>query len=140
MFSQTAEYALRAVVWLAEHTNGPVGNQRIAEGTQVPTTYLAKILQELVKVELISSRRGAGGGFELIGDPNEITVLDVVNAVDPVERFDGCPLKLKTHKKRRCPMHASLDEAVDRVQEVLSGHTIAELLNEKSRPRPMVDG
>lgn len=139
MFSQTAEYALRAIVWLAGQADGPIGNQRIAEETQVPVTYLAKILHALVQAELISSRRGAGGGFELIVDPSELTVLDVVNAVDPIERLDGCPLKLKMHAKRRCSMHASLDEAVDKVQEVLAGHTIAELLKDKSRPRPMLD-
>ena len=139
MFSQTAEYALRAVVWLSANSdNGPVGNQRISAATQVPATYLAKILQELVKAGLVSSRRGAGGGFELACDASETTVYDVVNAVDPIDRFTDCPLKLATHSKKRCRMHASMDEAVEQVIEVLSNHTIEDLLHDKSRPKPLV--
>jgi len=140
MFSQKTEYALRAIVWLAEHRDdGAQGNQRIAEGTQVPVTYLAKILQELAKADLVSSRRGAGGGFELKCETDELTVFDVVSAVDPPKRFTDCPLKLKTHRKMRCPMHASLDEALEKVEEVLSGYTIAHILNDKSRPKPMLE-
>jgi Rrf2 family protein len=140
MFSQKAEYALRAVVWLAEHIDdGPVGNQQIAEGTQVPVTYLAKILQELVRCELVTSRRGAGGGFKLIANPAKLTVLDVVNSVDPIKRYTGCPLKLKSHAKKRCPMHASLDDALGKLEAVLSGTSIANILNDTSRPKPMVE-
>ena len=140
MFSHTAEYALRAIVWLAEHNDqGPIGNQLIAEGTKVPTTYLAKILQELVKADLVSSRRGVGGGFELNRDPDVITVLEVVNAVDPIQRYTQCPLKLKSHKKKRCGMHSRLDEAIATVEEVLAASTITDILQDGSRPRPMLE-
>ena len=140
MFSHTSEYALRAVVWLAQHADdGPVDNQTIADATQVSVSYLAKIMQALTRAKLVSSRRGVGGGFALINDASEIAVLDVVNAVDPIEKFDDCPLKLLTHKKKRCPMHASLNEATEQVEVVLSRHTIADLLNDKSRPRPLTD-
>lgn len=140
MFSQSAEYALRAVVWLAENANdGPIGNQKIAEGTQVPVTYLAKILQELAKAGLVTSRRGVGGGFTLNYDPQDISVLDVLNAVDPIKRINSCPLHLKTHAKKRCGMHASLDNAMAIVEDVLSKSTIEEIINDRSRPRPMSD-
>ncbi|MCR9115374.1 MAG: Rrf2 family transcriptional regulator [bacterium] len=139
MFSQTTEYALRAIVWLAEHNNGPVGGQSIAEGTQAPPTFLAKILQSLVRAGLITSRRGVGGGFELNQPPSDLTVLDVVNAVDPIRRYKDCPLGLKTHKKRRCSMHASLDEALQKTEEVLSATTIVDILQDQSRPKPMSD-
>lgn len=140
MFSQTSEYALRAIVWLAQHADdGPVGHQTIADATQVSESYLAKILQALAKAELVTSRRGAGGGFALNGDAIDVTVSDVVNAVDPIRAFDDCPLKLVSHKKKRCPMHASLNEATDQVEAVLSRYTIADLLNDKTRPMPMSD-
>ena len=140
MFSQTSEYALRAVVWLAQNAEDePVGNQAIADATQVSVSYLAKILQALAKAELVSSRRGAGGGFALIGKASDIAVVDVINAVDPIRKYDDCPLKLLTHKKKRCPMHASLNEATEQVEKVLSSYTIADLLNDKSRPKPMSD-
>ncbi len=138
MFSQTAEYALRAVVWLAENAGeNPVGNQRIAAGTQVPETYLAKIMQTLAQEGLVTARRGVGGGFALNYEPHEITVYEIVNAVAPIQRITSCPLNLKTHDKMRCRMHASLDSALEQVEIVLSATTIAEILNDKSRPKPM---
>lgn len=140
MFSQTAEYALRAIVWLAENSSdGPLGNQKIAEGTQVPVTYLAKIMQALVKADLVNSRRGVGGGFVLNYEAEEITVLDVLNAVDPIKRITSCPLHLKTHAKKRCGMHARLDDAMAMVETVFSQSTIAEIINDRSRPKPMSD-
>ncbi len=140
MFSQTAEYALRAVVWLAENAgDASVGNQRIAEGTCVPETYLAKIMQTLAQEELVTARRGAGGGFALNYEPQDITVFDVVNAVSPIKRITSCPLGLKTHGKMRCRMHESLDAALEKVEEALSDTTIAQIVGDRSRPKPMCD-
>ncbi len=139
MFSRTAEYAVRAIVWLAEREGEcPLGNQAIAESTQVPQTYLAKIMQELAKADLVSSRRGVGGGFLLNKPANQITVLDVVNAVDPIQRFDDCPLKLAGHRKKRCSMHAQLNVAVERVEEALAASTIDDLIRDTTRPKPML--
>lgn len=139
MFSQTAEYALRAIVWLAEHVDqGPLGNQAIAEATQVPQTYSAKVMQSLVKAGLVSSRRGVGGGFVLNRPATEITVHDVVDSVDPIQRFDDCPLRLMGHRKRRCSMHAQLNAAVEQVEQALSASTIDDLVSDTSRPKPML--
>ncbi len=132
MFSQTVEYALRAVVWLAQHREtGPVGNRTIAEVTQIPTSYLSKILHDLALAEILKSRRGVGGGFQLIPSPDELTVLDVVNAVDPIKRITGCPLKLESHCDKLCPMHARLDAALGLVEDALG-----ELHDPRSHVRP----
>ncbi len=138
MFSQTAEYALRAVVWLADREDHqPLGVRHIAVGTQVPASYLSKVLQELSRAGLVSSRRGVGGGFTLRRPPEEITVLDVVNAVDPIRRIRGCPLGLESHGERLCGMHARLDRALQRVEEMLGESTIADILHTEERPQPM---
>lgn len=140
MFSQTAEYALRAVTWLAANIDqGPVGVPRIAEATMVPSSYLAKILQSLVKSEIASSKRGIGGGFQLAVEPKKLSVLDVVNAVDPIKRIHSCPLKLATHQKRLCPMHSRLDEAMESVEKALAESMISDLLMDNSRPKPLED-
>ena len=90
MFSQTVEYALRAVVYLAQHrAEGAVGNRTIAQATQVPTSYLSKVLHDLAAAEILVSRRGVGGGFQLRQSPDELSVLDVVNAVDPLQANHG---------------------------------------------------
>ena len=140
MFSQTAEYALRAVVWLADHANeGPAGHGRIAVDAKVPPTYLAKVMQSLAKSKIVASRRGVGGGYTLNHDPAKLTVLDVVNAVDPIKRIRGCPLKLSSHGKNLCGMHSRLDNAMVLVEDALRNSTIADILNEESRPKPLVD-
>ena len=138
MFSQTVEYALRAVVYLAQHqSEGPIGNRVIAEHTQVPTSYLSKILHDLAAREILQSRRGVGGGFQLAASPGELSVLDVVNAVDPLQRITGCPLSLPSHCEQLCPMHARLDESLALVEQTLGKSTIREMMFEQSRPLPL---
>ena len=140
MFSQTAEYALRAVTWLAANQDsGPMGVPKIAEATLVPSSYLAKILQSLVKSEIAISKRGIGGGFVLACPPDQLSVLDVVNAVDAIKRIRTCPLKLSTHKSKLCPMHARLDEAMETVEKALAESMISDLLYDQNRPKPLVD-
>lgn len=138
MFSQTVEYALRAVICLAQQaTSGPVDSQRIAEATQVPPSYLAKILQDLARTEILVSKRGAGGGFQLAISPDELSILDVVNAVDPLQRITGCPLSLPSHCKMLCPMHARLDESLAQVEQTLRTSTIREMMFDPNRPAPL---
>lgn len=138
MFSQTTEYAVRAVVMLAHlKAETLVGNKELAERAKVPVSYLPKLMQNLVKAGIVESRRGVGGGFSLIKSPEEITILDIVNAVEPIGRIKGCPLGLESHSKVLCPMHARLDQAMAEVESVLSASTIAELLTDDSRPVPM---
>ncbi len=140
MFSQTTQYAIRAVVMLAYHQeSGPVGNGVLAENAKIPPSYLAKILQGLVKTGVVASRRGAKGGFTLSKGPEEITLLDVVNAVEPIPRIEGCPLGLDSHAHTLCPVHARLDEAMAQVEAVLSSATIAELLSDPDRPPPLIE-
>lgn len=140
MFSLTAEYALRAVVWLADQPVGSVfGARVIAEETKVPASYLAKIMQQLVQAELVTSHRGVAGGFRLESSPAELRVLDVVNAVDPITKFTQCPLKLRTHARARCAMHARLNQAIENVEEALGASTITDILNDSTRPKPLTN-
>src|SRR3954449_13114835 len=97
MFSQTVEYALRAVVHLAYEAPEARTTAQIADATQVPRDYLAKILQGLAKKGIVVTQRGGGGGVSLVKDPADLTILDVVNAVEPIGRIITCPLGLKTH-------------------------------------------
>ena len=138
MLSQTSEYALRAVVWLADSpASKPVGVQPIATGTQVPASYLPKVLQELTRAGLVGSRRGVGGGYFLTRPAAEITVLEVINAVDPIRRIEGCPLGLASHQERLCAMHARMDHAIALVEEALRESTLADLVAAPDRPKPM---
>jgi Rrf2 family protein len=83
MFSQTVEYALRAMTQMAIESPGPSTTAGIAEQAKVPAAYLAKIMQEMRRGGLIKSRRGVNGGVWLARPANRITLLDVVEAVQP---------------------------------------------------------
>jgi Rrf2 family protein len=137
MISRTAEYALRAVVWLAGETDQAVGTKAISEAAQVPAGYLSKVLQILSRAGIVSSTPGRSGGFRLTRRPAEISVLDVVNAVDPIQRIHTCPLHLKSHDKELCPLHRRLDHVMAEMEEAFARATIAELLAEETTSPPL---
>jgi len=137
MISPTAEYALRAIVALAQETAKPLTTTHIAESTRVPAGYLAKVLQTLGRAGLVVSRRGLGGGFVLSRPAERISVLEVVNAVDPIARIETCPLKIETHGTNLCPLHHRLDEAIAAVEKSFAETTIAELLDVPGRSSPL---
>ncbi|MEZ5980587.1 MAG: Rrf2 family transcriptional regulator, partial [Planctomycetota bacterium] len=103
--SQTAEYALRAVVWLAQNPGEPQTTQQLSEATQVSATYLPKVFQHLIRAGIIAGQRGVGGGYTLVADPEKLTLLDVVECVDPIPRIETCPLRLQSHGANLCPLH-----------------------------------
>ena len=72
MFSQTVEYALRAIVFLADRNPETTTTEQIAEVTRVPSAYLSKVLQSLSRGGLVRSQRGLRGGFTLTKDPSEM--------------------------------------------------------------------
>lgn len=139
MISQTAEYALRAVVWLASRGDGSLGTLHIAEATRVPAGYLSKVLQALARAGLVVSQPGRKGGFTLVRRAEEISVLDVINAVDPIQRIKTCPLDLKSHGVNLCPLHRRLDDAMAKAEEAFASSTIAELLAEPTTSTPLCE-
>ncbi|HUR53837.1 MAG TPA: Rrf2 family transcriptional regulator [Gemmataceae bacterium] len=140
MFSQTVEYALRAVVHLAFESPDPRTTDQIAEATKVPKAYLAKILHNLVKKGVLNSQRGLGGGMTLTVPPEVLTILDVVNAVEPIRRITTCPLDLPTHGVRLCPLHRRMDDALEHVETAFKNTTLAEILAEPTDSVPLCDG
>jgi Rrf2 family protein len=140
MFSQTVEYALRAVVYLAQQAPGARTTEQIATATRVAhKAYLAKVLQELNHHGIVRSQRGTGGGIALARPPAELTILAVVNAVDPIRRIKACPLGLAAHGIRLCPLHHRLDAALASVEEAFGKTTLAELLAEPTQSIPLCD-
>ncbi len=139
MISQTAEYALRAAVCLAAATDGRLTTPQIAEQTCVPAGYLSKVLQSLGRAGIVQSQRGLGGGFRLARDPAQVTILEVINAVDPVQRIASCPLHLAAHQAQLCPLHQRLDDALAAVEEAFQNTVLSELLDPNAPSRPLCD-
>jgi len=139
MFSQTTEYALRAMACLSYRVDELTPTNFLAEQTLVPPNYLAKVLQILASADLISGRRGVGGGYRLCRPPNEIRLLDVINAVTPVQRIEICPLGLKTHGADLCPLHRKLDEATELLIKHFGGTTLADLIADSVTNKPLCE-
>lgn len=137
MISQTAEYALRAVAALAGNPGEPMVTQRLAETTKVPAGYLSKVLQSLGRAGLVNSTRGVGGGFVLARPANEITIYDIVQAVDPLQRIRTCPLGLASHGAHLCPLHRRLDDAMKQVEDAFRASNLAEVLAEPTESKPL---
>ena len=134
MISQTAEYALRAIVFLAQQEH-PKTTAAIAEATEVPAGYLSKVMQGLSRAKLVHSQRGIHGGFVLAVDAETLTVLQVISAVDPIRRFHECPLGL--HGKNLCPLHSKLNDAAMLVEETFADTTIADLNDVPKTRKPL---
>ncbi len=132
MFSQTVEYAMRAVLALAAGDGTPMTTRQIAETMLVPQSYLSKVLQALVRGGLVYSTRGLKGGFVLVRTADKITLLEILNSVNPLQRIESCPLDLDTHSSDLCPLHRRLDQAMAMVEEAFSGTTLAEILSEQN--------
>ena len=132
MISQTAEYALRAIAFLATRDDVLTSRRDIAEAAQVPQDYLTKVMQELDRAGIVTSQRGPGGGYALSVEPEELTVFDVVSVIAPVPRLRECPLGIKDHTNL-CPLHKKLDEAAELVEQAFKGTTIAELIPGRSK-------
>ncbi len=139
MISRTAEYALRAMTFLAVAPETARTVREIHQTTKVPEGYLSKVMQALTRAGLVRSQRGLHGGFTLAHDPRKLSILEVVNAVDPVQRIHSCPLELPTHGEDLCPMHRRLDDAAAMVEKAFADSTLAELLEEPSKSRPLCD-
>jgi Rrf2 family protein len=139
MLSQTVEYALRAVVQLASISPEASTTSELSEITKVPPAYLVKVLQMLVRGGIVSSQRGASGGVSLAEPPEKLTILDIVDATDPIQRIKTCPLDLKSHGTKLCPLHRRLDSALAQVEEAFANTTLAEVIGDSSRIKPLCE-
>ncbi|MHC4992717.1 MAG: RrF2 family transcriptional regulator [Planctomycetota bacterium] len=138
MFNQTTEYALRAVAHLAAGDDQPATTARLAADTQVPAGYLAKVLNDLARNGIVRSRRGPSGGFCLARKATDLTVLEVIDAVSPIQRIHACPLGLPEHVSL-CPLHQLLDDALADAEAAFASVTIGELVESADDGRALCD-
>lgn len=138
MLSKTAEYALRAVVCLASTPDQPKSADILAKLTQVPRSYLTRVLQDLAAAALVQSRPGPGGGYELTRSTCDVTILDVVNAVSPLARIRRCPLGITSHTEL-CPLHRELDQAYAAMESAFQGVTLKDIVDSTSPIIPLCE-
>ena len=130
MLSQTAEYALRAAVWLAEHQDGPVRVGDLAHALRVPQNYLSKTMHQLARAGVLSSLRGKNGGFQLARPAAAIRLLDIVEPFDPVSGRSSCVLgRAVCSDAAPCRAHERWKEVTRTTAAFFSGTTLADLLH-----------
>ncbi len=138
MISKTAEYALRAATCLAAQPERPIAADALAERTKVPRRYLTRVMQDLAAANVVMSRSGPGGGYALAKSTDQLTILDVINAVSPLERIKSCPLGLKSHASL-CPLHAELDRAYADTEKAFSAVTLKQLVESTNPGIPLCE-
>jgi Rrf2 family protein len=108
MFSKACKYAINAMIYVATLPEGQerVGLKEISKAINSPEAFTAKILQELVKYDLLNSIKGPNGGFHIPGDPKKIFLYEIVESIDGDLLFTGCALGLKKcSEDHPCPVH-----------------------------------
>lgn len=140
MISQSAEYSLRAIVCLATHPGQCLTIRQIAEATRAPAGYLAKVLLLLSRSGIIAAQRGLNGGYSLLKDPAQITLLDIVRVADPSRRISSCPLGISSHcNGNLCSLHQRIDNATAAAEASLATSTIAQILADNTGSSPLCE-
>ena len=125
-FSKTAGYALKAMSCLDGPGCRPVSVQDVAEHTNISRSYLAKIIQTLVKKNLVKTKKGYTGGLLLTRAPEEIALLDVVVATEGPEWIGNCLLRLDSCDST-CPTHAFWNDEKSRLENELRSRKLDEI-------------
>ena len=108
MFSNSSKYALKAVLYLAVNSSESkkIMAKNISEPINVPQAYIAKLLHELAKHNIVSSTRGPNGGFYLNEDNRQISLIEIINVIDGENRLNSCLLSLQNcNSSKPCPLH-----------------------------------
>jgi len=131
MFSKSCEYGIRAVIYVANESisENRVNIKQIAEATQSPVAFTAKILQQLAKNNLVDSLKGPTGGFYMDAHKRETVLLShIVKAIDGDKLYTGCGLGLKQCSEHHpCPVHNEFKIIRIQIQAMLESTNIQKL-------------
>ncbi|HMQ44912.1 MAG TPA: Rrf2 family transcriptional regulator [Mariniflexile sp.] len=131
MLSNSAKYAIKAVLFLAIHSNKEhkVMAKDIAEPINVPQAYIAKLLQTLVRKNLVSSNKGPKGGFYLEEENYNTSIMRIINAIDGEDSLNACMLSLeKCDLDKPCPLHVILSASRNHIVDNLNHKTVKDLV------------
>jgi Rrf2 family protein len=134
MLSDTAEYALRATLYIAQHASPEslVRTDQVAEALGVPRNYLSKILHQLAKHGVLVSSRGVQGGFRLVHAADEVELARIVELFDPVVPQRTCILgRPECSDSRPCPAHGRWKGISQEVRGFFNKTTVGDLLREE---------
>jgi Rrf2 family iron-sulfur cluster assembly transcriptional regulator len=129
-FSRTTDYGLRAALEVARAPRGTlVTRHAIAGATDAPASVLAQSLAGLVRAGILDGQAGPRGGYSLARPADDVTIYDVIAAIDPNDHEQRCVLRDGACSwEGPCPFHAFLVEAQERFIDTLKAHTLADVL------------
>ena len=131
MFSKACEYGIRAAIHIAHRSQEGerVSLKAVAKAIDSPVAFTAKILQALARNEIIVSTMGPAGGYEILKpNENDITLLQIVKAIDGDNIYQGCGLGLPAcNESKPCPLHYRFKAIREELKEMLATTTIGEL-------------
>ena len=132
--TRKGEYAIRGIIYLAQQPPGKMSLiSEIAEAVDAPQTFLAKIFQNFAKQGIVNSYRGTGGGFTLGRLPSEITLREIVEAVEgPIIPNRCLTGKGGCDKDNECLVHPVWRKVQSQIVQILEGVTIEELAKKKA--------
>ncbi len=132
ILSSTAEYALRAILYLAERgDNGPVPAAEVSAALKIPPNYLGKILHELARSKILTSSRGKRGGFILAIKPDRLQLLRVVSLFDDFSQERRCLLgRNRCNEQSPCLVHDRWRGVSEQVTAFFQETTVGDLLKE----------
>jgi Rrf2 family iron-sulfur cluster assembly transcriptional regulator len=133
MLSNTSKYAIRALIYLELFSNPgkKVGIKEIAEALDIPSPFLGKILQVLVKRGFLDSTKGPGGGFYLNKPAIDIALMEVIDVIDGLASFETCVIRTTPcSHDNPCSMHDKMAPLWNEMKRVFATETIADLVSE----------
>jgi Rrf2 family protein len=130
LLSRACEYGLQALLYIAAVPQGKyVLTREVASQCGLSYHFLGKILHDLVKNRLLTSQKGPSGGFTLAKPADEITLLDVINAIEGRDFLSACVLGLSyCGEPNPCPVHSQWVETKEKIHQMFAGRTITQLL------------
>ena len=137
ILSNTCKYGIRATIYLAlnDGDKKKIGIKKIAHDLDIPTPFLGKILQNLVKHKILSSTKGPHGGFGLAADPKDISLLDIIEVIDGIDFFEECLIGLRSCSNKSkdsipCPTNRKFKPISNQMYNFFKNETIEDLKEE----------
>jgi len=133
MLSKSSKYAIRAVLYLSINSSeeNKYNPKEVADAINIPAPFLAKILQELTKRNLVTSIRGRNGGFYLTENNRSSNLLSIVECIDGLDRFNECLLGLPgCSDGDPCSVHREIAPMKKKLMDQLTNKNISDLAEE----------
>jgi Rrf2 family transcriptional regulator, iron-sulfur cluster assembly transcription factor len=130
--TKTSEYAIRVMVYLANHKDERLSATHIHQKLNIPYKYLGKMMSTLAATGLVKSMRGKTGGYQVCCDLDKVTLAQIVDQVEGLESYERCLLGFeKCGDEKPCPMHSLWGPKRDAIKEMIFNTTLQDLVDQE---------